>query len=117
MKINKAIETLDELRPNAYDEVLKTEWLSQLDGQFARETLKDSEFAGYSYPDDANTELLIPAPYDGLYIYYLQAMLDYQNREYGNYLNTMNMFNSAMDQYEKYLRRTTRPEQRNAVTY
>lgn len=117
MTISKAIEMLDELRPNAYDEILKTEWLSQLDGQFALETLKAPEFSGYSYPEDSDRELLIPAPYDGVYLYYLQAMLDYQNREYGNYANTMSMFNAAMDQYEKYLRRTNLPAQKNAITY
>ena len=59
----------------------------------------------YSYPDDMDKELLIPAPFDSLYSLYLQAMIDYQNKEYGNYNNSASMFETRFSDYKKaYIR-------------
>ena len=71
--------------------------------------LLKTEPASYSWPEDAGTELLVPHPYDRLYHLYVIAMIDLYNRETDLYTNDMAVFNSAMQEYRSYYRRTNRP--------
>lgn len=108
MTINLAIAKVDELRPNAYDDETKASWISVLDGRIAMEVHHDASFAKYT-KDEWDGDLVVPFPYDNIYELYLMAMIDYHNREYGNYNNDMTMFNAALDEYRKYYRRTNTP--------
>lgn len=59
----------------------------------------------YSYPDDMDKELLIPAPYENLYTLYIEAKIDYYNHEYANYNNAAMMFEGQFGEYKKaYIR-------------
>ena len=59
----------------------------------------------YEYPKDMNKELLIPFPFDDTYALYLEAKIDYYNREYGNYNNSAMMFEAQFNEYKKaYIR-------------
>lgn len=103
--INKVIEYVDRVKPNAYDEEEKFQWLCDLDGRVKQVVMQESEGVGYQYPKDMDTPLLIPAPYEGVYALYMEAMIDYHNREYNNYNNSMLMFNTQYEEYKKaYIR-------------
>lgn len=105
MTANKAIEIVDTLRPNSYNEEQKLSWISTLDGMVQHLVFQETTVNGYTYPDDMDKELLIKAPYDNLYALYLEAMIDYHNREYGNYNNSVLMFESQFSEYKKaYIR-------------
>ena len=101
MKICEIIERVDSLRPNPFHKQEKVQWLSELDGKIAKEILKKEDFSGYTYPDDENTELLAENPYTDIYLFYLTAMIDFFNRDYGEYNNSMLLFNSALEGYTK----------------
>ena len=99
------IERVDKIKPNTYDEETKATWLYRVDGRISAEVLKEEPPAQYIYPDDGDKELLIPHPYDSVYDYYLQAMISYTNKEYGDYNNAMIMYNEAIESYaKKYIR-------------
>ena len=105
MTPNKVIETVDGLRPNSYTEEQKLSWISDLDGMVKRLVIQDDEVIPYSYPEDMDRELLIPYPYDRLYTMYVESMIDFYNREFGNYNNSALMFEQRFTEYKKaYIR-------------
>lgn len=105
MTPNKVIESVDSIKPNSYDEEIKLSWISELDGNVTRLVFQEDSFTPYAYPDDMDKELLIPSPFDSVYGLYLQAMIDYHNREYGNYNNSAAMFETRYSDYKKaYIR-------------
>ena len=106
MTPNKAIETIDRLRPNIYTEEDKLGWINELEGMVQRLVIQKDEVEKYSYPEDMDRELLIPAPFDDLYSYYLEAKIDYYNREYECYNNSVATFESRFSDYKKdYIRK------------
>lgn len=115
MTIIEAITRVDAVKPNTYSQMDKVKWLSELDGIIKAEIIDTHEggenvpFAGYTEYTDLNTKLLVPAPYDEVYIRYLEMQIDYANNEYGKYNNSMMMYNSAYTAFEKYYNRTHMP--------
>lgn len=105
MTINKAIERVDGVKLNTFGEEDKFNWLCDLDGMISRIVMQQKEPVTYQYPADMDKELLVKAPFEEVYTLYLEAQIDYHNREYGNYNNSMLMFNSIFEDYKKaYIR-------------
>jgi len=105
MKANKVIERLDAIRPNSYSEEQKLEWINNLEEMVQMQVMEIPVIRSLSYPEDMDTELFITAPFDNLYGLYLESMIDYYNREYGNYNNSALMFETRFDEYKKaYIR-------------
>lgn len=115
MTIIGAITRVDAIKPNTYSQIDKVKWLSDLDGIIKAEIIdtheggEDVAFSGYTEYTDLNTELLVHAPYDEVYIRYLEMQIDYANNEYGKYNNSMMMYNSAFTAFEKYYNREHMP--------
>lgn len=105
MTITKAIERADELRPNPFSEEQKIRWLSELDGKIAVEIFKNEEFKDYDYTQDTEKELLAKEPYCDIYLFYLVAMIDFFGRDYGDYNNSIAMFNENYSSYVKAYKR------------
>lgn len=61
---------------------------------------------------DRDRELLVAPPHDKLYRHYVCAMVDYYNGEYSKYANTMDAFNGAMHEFERWFSRVFAPAQR-----
>ena len=116
MTISEALHRADELKPNTYTDLDKIRWLSTLDGLIKTKIIdtheggEDVTFKGYEVDTELSTELLVPAPYDHIYIHWLEAMIDYANDEYDRYQNTMEMYNSAWNAFENYYNRTHMPK-------
>ena len=115
MTIETAIGRVDELKANTCPEREKILWLSELELMIRHEVLdthEDSpapEFAGYSEDTELTTELLLPAPYDRLYLRWLEAQIDYANGEYGRYNNSIQMFNAEYLAFQSWWNRTHKP--------
>lgn len=119
MTCGAIIEIVDKLKPNRFSEEDKYRWLTQIDGMILRELVETHEggelpdaFAGYSAEQDAYTELLVRAPYDTLYRYWLEAQIDLGNSETAKYNNSMQLFNSAYLTYTDWYNRTHMPKRR-----
>lgn len=131
MTPNKVIEMVDRVKPNSYTEEDKLRWINELDGmvkklvfQWDEKYLKELETKykngeitkdayeelinktkPYSYPEDMDRELLIPFPFDDTYNLFVQAKIDFYNREYGNYNNSAMMFEAQYAEFKKaYIR-------------
>lgn len=115
MTIIEAITHVDTVKPNSYGQTEKIKWLSALDGVIKNEIIDTHEggeaitFTGYSEDVDLTTKLLVPAPYDEVYIRYLEMQIDYANNEYGKYNNSMVMYNTAYNAFQAYYNRNNAP--------
>ena len=116
MTIMDALHRIDTIKPNSYNQTEKVQWLSTLDGTIKAELIdthegaEDVVFNGYTEDTDLLTALLVPAPYDELYIFWLESKIDYWNGEIGKYNNSISMFNEAYSSYAKYYNRTHMPK-------
>lgn len=119
MTILEAIAKIDSVKPNSYTQVNKVEWLSDLDGIVKTAIIDTHEggegivFNGYDAETDTSTELLVPAPFEDIYIKWLEAKIDYYNAEYGKYNNSSVAYNAAFSEFERYYNRHHMPIQTN----
>ena len=115
MTIIEAIDRVNLLKPNTYSLQEKVKWLSTLDGTVKLEIIDTHEggeeavFAGYDESTPVDTPLMIPPPYDEVYLFWLEAKIDYWNGEYTRYNNSIAMFNAAYADYQEYYHATHRP--------
>jgi hypothetical protein len=116
MTIMDALYRIDELKPNSYSQPEKIKWLSSLDGVIKSEIIDTHEggegkvFSGYAEDADLTTVLLVPAPYDDIYLKWLEAQIDYTNGEIGKYNNSIVAYNDAYDLYQRQYNRTHMPK-------
>ncbi len=118
MTIDKAIERVHLRKPSAYSDEMKADWLMELDARIFGEiilrhehTQEEIDQMDYpkEYPEDRDKPLLVPAPYDGLYERYLEAMIDYYNKEMALYGNSYEVFNEAFRAFSTHYTRTHMP--------
>ena len=115
MTIIEAITKLDELKFNTYSKTDKIEWLSRLDSAVKLQIIDTHEgresvtFTGYDQETDMDTKLLAPAPYDELYLRWMEAQIDYHNGEYEKYNNSITMYNAAYTAFRNDYNRTHMP--------
>ena len=116
MTIIEAINRIDSLKPNNYTHEDKISWLSTLDGIIKKQIVDTHEgaesvtFNGYDVDTALDTVLLVPAPYDDIYIKWLEAQIDYVNGETKKFNNSIVMYNTAYSEYERYYNRTNMPK-------
>ena len=99
MTILEAITQADLIRPNVLDPAVKLRWLSTLDGQIHTELLRGEREASTAFPgygedtELATTQLLVPYPYEELYVLYLLMRIDLEHGELDRYNNDAARFN------------------------
>lgn len=114
MTINEVLTQVQTLKPHQIPDEIMVRWISVLEGKIIDEIILTHElseiveFNGYSI-DDMDTELIVPDTYADVYIYYLEAMIDQTNNETSRYLSSMQMFNSAWQDYANYYNRNNKP--------
>lgn len=119
MTLQEAINRIDDLKPNTYTVADKVRWLSELDGKIKIEIIDTHEggegITFEPYTEDNLTEnLLVPAPYDDIYVKYLESQIDYANGEYGRYNNSTAVFNAKMSDFFRQYNREHLPKTRQA---
>lgn len=115
MKIKDAISNVRALSGNAVDDNTLCRWLSELDGRLMLDFYKGSEWMSYSLPQDEDHELLVPFPWDELYVHYLEAMVYYSNGEFDRYRNSYEMFNKKEMDYRQWYARNQLPITQEAL--
>ena len=115
MTLNEIITTVNELKPNQFEDELMLEWLNTVEGKAmnevfcmreADERIEQLNYKKYDKRTEMGRELLIPEPYTDLYKYYLFAMIDLTNEETDRYTNSMLMFNNSWQEFTNYWYRT-----------
>ena len=105
MTIREAISRLDALIFNTYTNDDKVRWLSNLDMTVKQQIIDTHEggqnivFEGYTPQTPETTVLLVPAPFDEVYLKWMEAQIHYHNGEFDKYNAAIIMYNAAFDSY------------------
>ena len=89
-------------------------WLAQLDGKWYEQVVLTHEGAeGVEKPEkytfEEEAKLLIPSPYDEVYIHYLYSKIDYRLGEIERYDNSAALFNNEWQEARKAYHRAHKP--------
>ena len=117
MTLQEALDLADELKPNMMLTATKIRFISEVEGKVHKEILMkhvhDAEAETcpvYDSDTDADeTELLVPAPYDMLYVYYLMSKIDMMNQEEDKEYNNRVRFENAWREFGDYWTREHMP--------
>lgn len=104
MKLTDAISQAVLLTGAAVDQSVMCRWLSELDGQLSLTLYKTDAIINYQMPgeNEESPVLLVPYPWDGMYIHYLEAMCYYTTGDFGRYQNSMAMFNLGEKRFREW---------------
>ena len=114
MTIIEAINRIDSLHQNTYTQEDKIAWLSELDWDVKKNIIdthegNDDAFTGYDEATDLQRKLLIPEPFEKVYLLWLEAQIHYYNGEYEKYNNAREMFSTAFTGFQNHYNRTHMP--------
>lgn len=115
MKIKEALDRTFALRPDSFPQEEKIAWLNELDHQtyievFATHENNTASEAVFPYTAEAmDQELLIPSPYDKVYISYLKARIEEAYGENDSYNNAVTMYQQQLSDFRRYWHRKNRP--------
>lgn len=108
MKIREAIDKANNAKPNQIDEDLMVRWLYQLDSDIKENIIDihnyndgEEEIIFGDYTDDQQ-ELIVPMPYDEVYVDYLKMQIDKANDETARYNNSAIFFNDSYTRFSKF---------------
>ena len=105
MTIREAIDRVDGLKYNTCTQSEKIMWLSQLDWDVKKNILDRYAnsghwgFWGYDENTDQETQLLVPPPWDQMYLRWLEAQIDYYNGETERYNVAVLRFRDTYDDF------------------
>lgn len=115
MKISEVIAKLDSLKPNAFAMEDKIGWINELEGRIKKEIVdtheaaEPVEFDGYAGEESLEQVLIAPAPWDNVYLRWLECMVDYYNGESARFANSRILFNDSYADFAAWYNRTHRP--------
>jgi len=114
MTVYEAVSKAQEMRPSEVTVAQLVQWLAALDGQIWTEVV--SQYDGH-VPDtmpvygeqdadsEEETELMVEAPYDDMYVAYLIMRIDLYNADYERYNNEAVLFNEIWQRYVNWYNR------------
>ena len=117
MTIQDAIDQVNELKPNQVDDGQKVKWLEDLDRRIFVEIIQkhtgdglpEDEPEDYADKDPDTYALLVPAPFDMIYRWYLEMQIDLANMEMDKYNNSAALYNNAWEEYARHVNREYMP--------
>jgi len=131
MTVAGIIQQYNAERPNSIDDELKVGWLRKVEQMIISEVitqhehdLNDTSKMSMSVSGSTlfiqnagdltehiasfgmDTELLVPEPYDDLYLYYLDQRIAYNNNDTRRYNAAATQYNNALLTYQQYFNRS-----------
>lgn len=123
MTINEVIAKCDFIYANTIDNKEKIYLLSQLDGRVKTDILdkyestEEAEFSGYTESTAQNTVLMVPFPFDNIYVSWLVAHMYLLMEERNKYNDWLNIFNAEWDSYARYYAQNHKQKSPDHFTY
>lgn len=118
MTLQEAISLVDEMKPNMMQEETKKRFISEAEGMVHEQIIMKHEHEEdqkerpvYDDSTDGATVLLVPAPYDMLYVYYLMSKIDQMNQEEDKEYNNRVRFENLWTDYSAAYHREHMPIQ------
>ena len=107
MTIQQAINNAKALTGQVVDDATLVRWLSELDGRLAFEFYRADVWTPYDPVNDLAAELLVPFPWDGLYVHHLEAMTYFSDAEYDRYENARALGEKTLADFRAFMQRTS----------
>ncbi len=107
--LKEIIALADSIRPNAFCEEVKASWVNEAEHIIQTEILliAPPDLTEYvPYEEKKDIPLTLETGNDGIYLSYLTAMIDFADKEYAGYNNSIALFNEQLDTYAKWYVRT-----------
>ncbi len=101
MKLAEAIERVNTEKPNSFKPEILTEYINEVEAR-VQDFMRGRVRKRYDYKEDGGKELLVPSPYDVLYVSFLKAKIDYANEEYQSYANNQAQFESDWQDFKDW---------------
>jgi hypothetical protein len=121
MTIREAIAEANSLSNNLIDEALKINWLSKLDGRIHYEIIapnaKEGAFIGYSTNTPSDTVLIVPYPWDSLYVAYLEMEIARVSSDNVRYTNSRILFNELYGAFSRWYVRTHKDDSTPSISF
>lgn len=111
MTLKQVIEEVDRQKPNAFTNDEKTQFVANCEIQVAEEIF-GVDAPEYDWTGDQNTELLLKAPFEDVYILYVMAQIDFRNGDYGRYNNELSQFDQRFTDAQAWNLRRHKPRRR-----
>jgi len=115
MTIRGAIERVDEVKPNAFGNETKLNWINDLEGRIAADVflmdIAEIRALHYKFPEDMDTELLVTPPHEDIYTLWLLAKIDEANGEYNKYANSIRIYNEHFGNFVRWFASVYEPAQ------
>ena len=107
MLVKEAIQKVKERKPNAYNDEALLDYINECEAMIQRELYLETpeEIVQYEYPDGLEEELILPAPYNMVYVTYAIMMIQYNQEEYTAYNNSNLLFQTQYQEAQKYYNR------------
>lgn len=111
MTVERLLQEVDALRPNAFTAEQKTAWLNEVEGKIQSEIFlfAPPQVLQYDAVKDRHAELLAAPPHDQVYRSYLCALIDFGNGEYAKYNNSLQLFNAQYTEFMRWFAKNYRP--------
>ena len=85
MTIGTLIQKVYEEKPNSFHDEKLVEYINEIEVEVAEQLGRPFEGYDITDPEYREEELMVPAPYDRLYVSYVKSQIDYANEEYPSY--------------------------------
>ncbi len=119
MRIGNLLIEVDKRKPNSLTREEKLRYLSSFDMMAVNDIFAHFENGIESVEpyteNDLNKELLIPAPWDEAYIYYMHSVIDRDNEETDLYNNDIALLNAVMENFRVSWIRDHMPKQTASI--
>ena len=115
MTFREIIEAVDSYKPNSIPTEQKFLYLAELEGRVAADVMLMDITAIRKrervYARDLDETPLVTYPHQSLLRLWLEAMIDKDHGEYNKYQNSMELFNTAWENFANWFARNYRPAQ------
>lgn len=117
MTTKKLVELLRELTPTEFSDSILLMWISNCENTILTDVLLASPEDCVELTELNDEKLIVPHPWDKLYLPYMQAQVAHANGEYDHYGNYIALFNAYLEEYARHIIETVQPAHGEAVTH
>ena len=114
MTLQDVITKVKNEKPNTFGNDKFVEFINEVEAAVYDELRK--EFTPFT-TDDLSESLIVPAPYDCLYISYVKSQVDYANEEYASYQLNQEQYNADFAEFENFVVRTGFEQEESTISY
>lgn len=109
MTTKRLAELLRELTPTEFSDNILLMWMSNCENTILTDVLLASPEDCVELKELNDAKMLVPHPWDKLYLPYMQAQVAHANGEYDHYANYIALYNAYRDEYARHIIATVNP--------